>query len=200
MRAVGGGEPRRGGHGGQDALAERPAGAPVDPDLLAFLETLTRARGVGDQRPYPQDRQVHPGRVTPRVDAAVVDVEPLPGPLQQRRRRRRRPGWPGQPRQASVTPVEHAGCRLVQYRVTGEQQQRPVLPRHLGVGGDRELLGQAELGLQLARQHRQDLVVGVLVQAATGLQVAKPEPEGRVGDRHGSVGATSWSVRPRLAR
>src|SRR6266542_3973788 len=95
MGGVGDGQPRRRGDGGHDALAERQAGAPVDPDLLTLLETLARPRGVGDQRSDPQHGQVHPGRVTLRVDAAVVAVEPLPGPLQQRRRRRRHPLWPG---------------------------------------------------------------------------------------------------------
>src|SRR6266508_6597723 len=131
------------------------------------------------------------------VDAAVVHVEPLPCPLQQNRRRQQCCLRPGQPREAAVTLVEDVRGRVVEHGVAWEQQQRPVFARHLRVGGDGDLLGQVERGLQPAGEHHQDLVVGVLVQAALGLDIAEPELDGGVGGGHGSLEEMSWSVRSR---
>ncbi len=63
--------------------------------------------------------------------------------------------------------------------MTRGEQQRPVLPGGLGVGGDRDVLREVEAFLQVVGEHRHRRVRARFHQPALGLDVAQPEAQAR---------------------
>ncbi len=155
---------------------------------------------MGDQRPHPQYRDVDRGGLAGGVDAAVVDLERLASTSFEDRRRGRDRRRPAELGPAHVPLLQDGGRRPVDGRVPGNEEQGAVVAGHIGLGGDRQLLGQAERRLQMVGEQHQRRVT-LVVDGAFALGVVQPEAQGRLRDHAwASPTATSSSVRDRLWR